>query len=262
MAKSQDIIYGVNPVREKLKASPNDIVELLISDGSDRTALQLIRREAHRLGLRSRTVNSKTLDRLAGGHRHQGVTAIIAPYRYSTFTDMLQKISAVTNSERILILDGLTDPRNFGALLRTAEAVGVRHVLIPKDRSVEVNPIVVKTSAGAAHHVNIVKVTNLRRAISILKENSYWIAGLDTESQASIYDREYPPRLAIVLGSEGKGVRPVNSRECDFLVSIPMRGKVASLNVAVAGAIFLYELLRQERQRTKDVQEDNRTQTP
>lgn len=253
MAKSQDIVYGVNPVLEKLKASPNDILELLISDGSDRTVLQLIRREAHRLGLRSRTVNSKTLDRLAGGRRHQGVAVIVEPYRYSTLTDMLQSISASTNSERILILDGLTDPRNFGALLRTAEAVGVRYVLIPKDRSVEVNPIVFKTSAGAAHHVNIVKVTNLRHAISILKENGYWIAGLDTQSQESVYDREYPPRLAIVLGSEGKGVRPVNSRECDFLVSIPMRGKVASLNVAVAGAIFLYELLRQERQRTKEV---------
>jgi 23S rRNA (guanosine2251-2'-O)-methyltransferase len=166
---------------------------------------------------------------------------------------MLQRISASTNSERILILDGLTDPRNFGALLRTAEAAGVRHVLIPKDRSVEVNPIVVKASAGAAHHVSIAKVTNLRRAISILKENGYWIAGLDAESQESIYDREYPPRLAIVLGSEGKGVRPVNSRECDFLVSIPMRGKVASLNVAVAGAIFFYEIIRQERHITKDV---------
>jgi 23S rRNA (guanosine2251-2'-O)-methyltransferase len=253
MAKSQDVVYGVNPVLEKLKASPSDIVELLISDGSDRTAIQLIRREADRLGLRRRSVNSKTLDRLAGGHRHQGVTAIVAPYRYSTFMDMLQKISTSTSSERILILDGLTDPRNFGALLRTAEAVGVRHVLIPKDRSVEVNPIVVKTSAGAAHHVNVVKVTNLRRAISILKENGYWIGGLDRESQESIYDREYPARLAIVLGSEGKGVRPVNARECDFLVSIPMGGKVASLNVAVAGAVFLYELVRQERQRTKDV---------
>jgi 23S rRNA (guanosine2251-2'-O)-methyltransferase len=253
MAKSQDIVYGVNPVLEKLKASPSDIVELLISDGSDRTAIQLIRREADRLGLRRRTVNSRTLDRLAGGHRHQGVTAIVTPYRYSTFTDMLQKISTSTSSERILILDGLTDPRNFGALLRTAEAVGVRHVLIPKDRSVEVNPIVVKTSAGAAHHINVVKVTNLRRAISILKENGYWIGGLDRESPESIYDREYPARLAVVLGNEGKGVRPVNARECDFLVSIPMSGKVASLNVAVAGAIFLYELLRQERQGIKDV---------
>jgi 23S rRNA (guanosine2251-2'-O)-methyltransferase len=248
MAKSQDIVYGVNPVLEKLKASSEDILELLISDGSDRIALQLIRREAQRLGLRILTVNSKRLDQLAGGYRHQGVAAIVEPYRYSTFKDLLQRISASTGSERILILDGLTDPRNFGALIRTAEAVGVRHVLIPKDRSVEVTPIVVKTSAGAAHHVNIVKVTNLRRAIAILKEYGYWIAGLDAQSRESVYDRIYPSKVAVVLGSEGTGVRPINLRECDFLVSIPMLGKVASLNVAVAGAVFLYELLRQLRQ--------------
>jgi 23S rRNA (guanosine2251-2'-O)-methyltransferase len=112
---------------------------------------------------------------------------------------------------------------------------------------VAVTPIVVKASAGAAHHVKVVKVTNLRRAIGILKEYDYWIVGLDAKSQEGVYDRQYPSKLALVLGSEGKGVRPVNLRECDFLVSIPMLGKVGSLNVAVAGAVFLYELLRQMR---------------
>lgn len=247
MAKSQNIVFGVNPVLEKLKASSDDILELFISNDSDRTALQLIRREAVRLGLRIVSVDSNRLDRLTRGHRHQGVVAIVEPYRYSTFTDLLQRISTSTRSDWILILDGLTDPRNFGALLRTAEAVGVRHVVIPKDRSVQVTPIVVKASAGAAHHVKIVKVTNLRRAIAILKEYGYWVVGLDAQSQESVYDRIYPLKLVVVLGSEGTGVRPINSRECDFLVSIPMLGKVASLNVAVAGAVFLYELLRQVR---------------
>jgi len=247
MGKSQNIVFGVNPILEKLKASADDISELLISNGSDRSALQLIRREAGRHGLRILSVDSKRLDQLAEGHRHQGVVAIVEPYRYSAFADLLQGISTSTNSEWILILDGLTDPRNFGALLRTAEAVGVRHIVIPKDRSVAVTPIVVKASAGAAHHVKIVKVTNLRRTIGILKEYGYWIVGLDAQSRESVYDRQYPSKLALVLGSEGRGVRPVNLRECDFLVSIPMLGKVGSLNVAVAGAVFLYELLRQMR---------------
>jgi len=251
MGKSQDLVYGVYPVLEKLKASSKDILELLIWDGSDRTALQLIRREAQRLGLRIVTVDSKRLDQLAGGHRHQGVAAVVEPYRYTAFTDLLQRISASTGSEWILILDGLTDPRNFGALLRTAEAVGVRHVVIPKDRSVEVTPVVVKASAGAAHHLNIVKVTNLRRAITTLKEYGYWIAGLDAQSRESVYDRTYPSKVAVVLGSEGTGIRPINLRECDFLASIPMLGQVASLNVAVAGAVFLYELLRQARESTQ-----------
>jgi 23S rRNA (guanosine2251-2'-O)-methyltransferase len=247
MAISQNIVFGVNPVLEKLKDSSQDILELRIAYGSDRAAIHLVRREAEKLGLRVVWAEPESLDRLAGGHRHQGAVAIIQPYRYWTLTDLLQNILAPTASERILILDGLTDPRNFGALLRTAEAVGVRHIVIPKDRSVGVTPVVVKASAGAAHHVQIVKVTNLRRAITMIKKHGYWIAALDPQSPESVYDRKYPSKLAIVIGSEGGGVRPVNLRECDFLAAIPMLGKVASLNVAVAGAVFLYELLRQAR---------------
>ena len=120
-------------------------------------------------------------------------------------------------------------------------------MIIPKDRSVDVTPVVVKASAGATHHLRIAKVTNLRRAITSLKEVGYWIVGLDAQSAETIYDRSYPSKLAVVLGSEGKGIRPVILGECDFTVSIPMLGKVASLNVAVAGAVFFYEILRQNR---------------
>ena len=146
-----------------------------------------------------------------------------------------------------MILDGIVDPRNFGALLRTAEAAGVQHIVIPKDRSVEVTPLVVKASAGAAHHLSIYKVTNLRRSLQALKQAGYWTVGLAVGAKENFYDRDYPDKLAIVLGSEATGVRPINLRECDFLVSIPMFGKVASLNVGVAGAIFLFELVRQQR---------------
>jgi 23S rRNA (guanosine2251-2'-O)-methyltransferase len=207
--------------------------------------LRRISREAARLDIRLVTVEPKFLDRLVGKQRHQGVVARIEAYRYLSFAEMLERIAPPSIAERILILDGLTDPRNFGALLRTAEAAGVRHVVIPKDRSVEVTPLVAKASAGAAHHLNISKVTNLRRAISDLKKIGYWVAGLDAGSRESIYGRSYPSRLAIVLGNEGSGVRPINLRECDFLLSIPMVGKVPSLNVSVAGAVFLYELFRQ-----------------
>ena len=120
-------------------------------------------------------------------------------------------------------------------------------MFIPKDRSVDVTPVVVKASAGATHHLKIAKVTNLRRAISSLKEIGYWIAGLDAQTQQTIYQRSYPEKLAIVLGSEGKGIRPVILSECDFTVAIPMLGKISSLNVAVAGAVFFYEVFRQNR---------------
>jgi 23S rRNA (guanosine2251-2'-O)-methyltransferase len=131
--------------------------------------------------------------------------------------------------------------------LRTAEAVGIRRVLIPKDRSADVTPIVAKVSAGAVHHLKVYRVTNLRRAMLTLKEQGYWLVGLDDHAPEQIYDRVYQDRLGIVLGSEGRGIRPLILRECDYRVSIPMLGKVSSLNVAVAGAVFLYEILRQKR---------------
>jgi 23S rRNA (guanosine2251-2'-O)-methyltransferase len=247
MSSNENLVFGVNPVLEKLRASANDVLEILISDASDRSALRRIYQEAARLSLRVVTVQRNVLDQLAAGHKHQGVVARVEAYRYLSLEALLEQLSGSMNSELILILDGLTDPRNFGALLRTADAAGIRYVIIPKDRAVQVTPLAVKASAGAAYHVNIVRVTNLRRAIVELKKRDYWIVGLDAGSRDTIYDRTYPPRLAVVLGSEGGGVRRIHSQECDFLVSIPMLGKVESLNVAAAGAVFLYELLRQSR---------------
>jgi 23S rRNA (guanosine2251-2'-O)-methyltransferase len=247
MITDENFVYGINSVREKLRAATKDILEILIADSSDRLPLRQLREDAEKLGLRITRVPAKTLDHLVGGQRHQGVLARLQAYEYLEFAKLLEQVSGATVAYRILVLDGLTDPRNFGALLRTAEAVGVRYVVIPKDRSVDVTPVVTKASAGATHHLDISIVTNLRRALIELKEHGYWIVGLDGESEESIYDRVFPDRLVIVLGSEGKGVRPINSRECDFLVSIPMLGKIASLNVSVAGAVFLYELLRQDR---------------
>lgn|SRR5262245_2632415 len=247
MPNPPNIVFGINPVLEKLKASATDILEILITDGGERAALRQITWEAKRLGLRLVPVNVRTLDRLVDGQKHQGVVARVEAYKYLAFGKLLEQVSESPAPDWILVLDGLTDPRNFGALLRTAEAVGVSHIIIPRDRSVEVTPVVVKASAGAVHHLKIIKVTNLRRALADLREHGYWIVGLSDQSLENIYEKTYPDRLAIVLGSEGKGVRPINLRECDFVVSIPMRGKVASLNVSVAGAVFLYEVLRQRR---------------
>lgn len=253
MSKKQDLIFGINPVLETLKTSLQDVLEILVSESSDRPALNLVRQEAKRRGVRLLSVGSKILDQLAGGQRHQGVVARVQPYRYFPFADLIETIAAPSTSEQILILDGLTDPRNFGALLRTADAAGVRNIVIPKDRSVDVTPIAMKASAGAARHLNIVKVTNLRRAILDLKEHGYWVIGLDAKCKDTIYETNFPQRLAILIGNEGTGARPINLRECDLTVSIPMLGKVASLNVSVAAAVFLYELLRQTRKSTMDV---------
>ena len=252
MPSKQDLIFGINPVLETLRAASRDMLEILLAEGSERAALNLIRQEAGRRGVQLRAVTNKVLDQLAGGNRHQGVVARVQPYRYLPWPDLLEKIASPLTRERILILDGLTDPRNFGALLRTADGAGVRHVVIPKDRSVDVTPVAVKASAGAARHLNIVKVTNLRRAIADLKRHEYWVIGLDAKSKVSIYDTSLPARLAILVGSEGTGVRPINLRECDSTLSIPMLGKISSLNVSVAGAVFLYEALRQTHKAARD----------
>lgn len=247
MSHNVTIVFGVNPVLEKLRASTHDILEILISHGAQRGAIRQIELEAKRHGLRLVLTPPGILDRLVQGQRHQGVIARVEAYAYLPFDELLQQVAASAPPSWVLLLDGLTDPRNFGALLRTSEAVGISHVIIPKDRSVDVTPVVVKASAGAAHHLKITKVTNLRRAIGELKERGYWSVGLDAQGRTSHYEKIYPDRLAVVLGGEGKGIRPVILKECDFVVSIPMVGKVTALNVAVAGGVFLYELLRQQR---------------
>jgi 23S rRNA (guanosine2251-2'-O)-methyltransferase len=247
MEKEPIFLFGINPVLEKLKASPHDIFEVLIAKGAAAPALRGVDTQARRLEIPVKYVPPDLLDRLSDGQRHQGVVAKVVAYAYLSFADLLKMIPSNSGLVWILVLDGLTDPRNFGALLRTAESVGIHHVVIPKDRAVAVTPTVVKASAGAAHYLNIYRATNLRRAISDLKELGFWIVGLDAKAPEAIYDRVYPKRLGIVLGSEGGGIRPLILKECDYLASIPMGGKIASLNVAIAGAVFLYELLRQAR---------------
>ncbi|HXV79508.1 MAG TPA: 23S rRNA (guanosine(2251)-2'-O)-methyltransferase RlmB [Candidatus Binatia bacterium] len=247
MNKEREFLFGINPVLEKLRASPHDIAEILLARGSSGPALRGVDAQARRLGIRVKYLSPYVLNQLAEGQRHQGVLAKVIAYAYRSFNDLLKEISANSGSVWVLILDGLTDPRNFGALLRSAEAVGVHHVVIPKDRAVAVTPTVVKASAGAAHYLKIYRTTNLRRAIADLKELGLWIVGLDAEAPEVIYDRAYPARLGVVLGSEGGGIRPLILKECDFLASVPMGGNVTSLNVAVAGAVFLYELVRQAR---------------
>jgi 23S rRNA (guanosine2251-2'-O)-methyltransferase len=242
-----DYLFGINAIHETLIAAPRSVREIFVSENSHHGRLQALVDEARRQGLSVVYRAPQELARLSQGQRHQGVVAIVEAYAYLAFEKLLQRIADTELSEWILILDGIVDPRNFGALLRTADAAGVRHIVIPKDRSVDVTPLVVKASAGAAHHLCVYKVANLRRSLQELKQAGYWVVGLAVGAKERLYDRVYPDKLAIVLGSEATGVRPINLRECDFLASIPMLGKVASLNVGVAGAIFLFELVRQRR---------------
>lgn len=239
-------LFGVNAVKERLGSFPRDIIEIIVATDRRDGAARSVEQAAREFGLPVRRLDSRALDRLAGGERHQGIAAKVAAYVYADFDGLVRNLSASSGPDGILVLDGVTDPRNFGALLRTAEAAGIHDVVIPKDRSVGVTPVVFKTSAGAASHVRIYRVTNLRRSIASLKERGYWAVGLSAGASQSLYHRIYPERLLVVLGAEGKGMRPLIERECDFVVAIPMKGKIDSLNVAVAAGVFFYEVLRQK----------------
>ncbi len=180
----------------------------------------------------------------SAGDRHQGVVAEVEPYPYSDLHSILEAVNADNSRTLILILDQLQDPQNFGTLIRTADAVGVDGILIPKRGAAGVTPAVVSASSGASEHLRIARI-NLARAMEELKESDVWIAGLDNETDArDIYTAELEPPLAIVVGAEGHGLRRLVRESCDYLVRIPMQGSVASLNAAVAGSIALYESRR------------------
>jgi len=240
------VIFGINPILEKLRNSPNQVFDLMIVKGRESPRLNSVIEEARRRHVPVGYVDAHRLDLLTEGGLHQGVAANTAPYSYLPFADLLHALASAAQ-ERVLVLDRLTDPRNFGALLRCADGAGVHHVLVPKDRSVGVTPVAVKSSAGAANYLKIYRVSNLSHALQALKKGGCWIIGLDAAAPESLFERRYPEKVAVVLGSEGTGLRPLIRRECDFLVSIPMLGKGSSLNVAVAGGICLYELVRQAR---------------
>ena len=239
------LLIGVNPIIEKLKTSPEEILVILLARGNLRPILRSIESDAQRLKIAIDYLGPKELDQLTQGENHQGVLARVQAYSYASFSQLEETVSSAPSPERILILDGITDPRNFGAILRTAEAVGVRHIIVPKDRSVGITPAVYKASAGAISHLRVYRVVNLRRAVFSLKTKGFWIVGLDAEAKQDYDAQEYPKKLGIVLGGEGRGIRPLISKECDYLVRIPMKGKISSLNVSVAGAVLLYEVLRQ-----------------
>lgn len=240
----QDLIFGVNPILEKLRVSPEEISTILLTRGPLRPILKSLETDARKLQIEIQFVDAKELDYLAHGQNHQGALARVRAYSYAPFSELKSTISEA-RSQTVLIMDGITDPRNFGAILRTAEAVGAGAIIIPKDRSVRITPVVLKASAGAVNHLRIYRLTNLRRALMSLKRSGFWIVGLDANATETYDSKEYPNKLGIVLGSEGRGLRPLIAKQCDYLVRIPMKGKISSLNVSVAAAILLYEVSRQ-----------------
>jgi 23S rRNA (guanosine2251-2'-O)-methyltransferase len=241
-----ELLYGRNAVREALRAGRRKIYKVVLAQGTKETGIVAdIATLASKNGVAIQRVERRQLDSL-GDFKHQGVAAEASAYPYVELEGILVEADQRQEMPLLLILDCLQDPQNFGALLRTAEIVGVHGVAIPKRRAVGITPAVVNSSAGATEHLLITRMTNLVRTMEELKSKGLWMVGLEDVSQAQPYyqsDLKIP--LALVVGSEGRGMGRLVRETCDMLIRLPMRGKIGSLNVAVAGSIALYEAWRQ-----------------
>ncbi|MDE6677616.1 MAG: 23S rRNA (guanosine(2251)-2'-O)-methyltransferase RlmB [Ruminococcus sp.] len=236
-------IIGRNPVIEALKSgTPIDTIYIDGNGGS----LGLIRRLAKEKGIVVKDTQEKKLSQLAGGASHQGVVATGACGEYVSVEDILEISRKKGTKPFIIICDEIEDPHNLGAIIRTAETAGADGIIIPKRRSASLNATVAKTSAGAVSYVPVARVSNLASCIDTLKENGVWIYGTDA-SGTDYCKTDFTGSIALVIGSEGFGISRLIQKKCDFMVKLPMYGKINSLNASVAGGIFMYEVLRQRR---------------
>lgn len=246
------VIYGIHPVREAIKSSHLDIEKLLIGTHKPHPPLQWIIDRAAARKIPVIMTDRKTLDGLAKGGLHQNIVALAGGMAYARIEDLFARWRNEGGNALFLILDGIQDPQNFGALIRTALGCGVQGIIIPKDRAVGVTPVVVKASAGATAHLPIIRVVNLATTLDALKREGIWVYGASGEAKDVIYDLDLNMDLAIVIGSEGKGIRPLVRKKCDRLFSIPMKGPVSSFNASVSGAMVLYEVMRQRDRRHRE----------
>ena len=233
------VIYGLRPLNEYLRTQP-ETIETIHALRSQRT--ESIIQYARQLRIPIQYQSTAFLDALAHEGNHQGIAAQMRPFRYAALTELIQR-----PVDCILVLDEIVDPRNLGALLRTAESAKVGGVILTKRRSAQLSASVEKAAAGATAYLPICRVGNLQHALMALKQANFWLVGLNPQASSTVYDLDMHGKVALVLGGEGKGIRPLVQDTCDYLVSIPMEGQLSSLNVSVAGAIVLYERLRQIR---------------
>lgn len=239
-------IYGLAPALEALRARRRGIHKILIASGAHQSRLNELLETARRAGVPVEKRDRRELDELTRHANHQGVVALLAPPdRKGAYVEAEAILDSMGDPPLVVLLDGVEDPHNLGAILRTCECAGVDGVFIPEHRAAGLSETVAKTSAGAVEYVRIARVTNLVPLIDELKDRGLWVVGVEAGIGDLYYDFDMKIPLAIVLGSEGKGLRRLVKERCDAIVSIPMRGKINSLNVSVAAGIVLFEILRQ-----------------
>jgi 23S rRNA (guanosine2251-2'-O)-methyltransferase len=244
---SHSTTYGFHAVRLLLQRSPGRVKQLYLAAGRPGGRAGELAALAQRAGIAVTEAGEEQLDRLAAGGRHQGAVAEIRPRGGDPETQLEEALESAAAPPLLLVLDGVQDPHNLGACLRSADAAGVAAVIAPRDRAAGLTPVVRKVAAGAAETVPFVSVVNLARTLRELKERGIWIVGLDADAEVGLHQADLAGPLAIVLGAEGSGLRRLTREHCDQLVSIPMAGSVESLNVSVAAGVVLFEAVRQRR---------------
>ena len=242
---NQDQVEGRNSVLELLE-SGKDINKIYITRGERHGSINKIIAKAKERNIIIVEKDRRQMQEIAQTENYQGVIAIVPPFEYCEIEDMLEEAKNKNEDPFILILDGIEDPHNLGSIIRTAETAGVHGIIIPKRRAVSVNSTVNKVSAGAVEHMKIARVTNITDAINELKEQGLWICGTDINTDKYYYNQDLTGPLGIVIGNEGQGISQKVKNNCDFLVKIPMKGKVTSLNASVSTGIIIYEVVRQK----------------
>lgn len=239
----EDIIAGRNAVMEAIKGN-RTIEALYITTGQTEGSINAIKKLAREKNLVIKEVDKKKLDSLSGGAVHQGVVALVTPYKYCEVSEIIEYAKEKGEAPFIVILDELEDPHNLGSIIRTAELCGVHGIIIPKRRNVGITTTVYRASVGAIEHVKVAKVTNINATIDELKEQGIWVYGADIAGDEYSYEVDFSGPCALIIGNEGKGIAKLTLKKCDKLVKIPMVGKINSLNASVAGGIMMYEVLK------------------
>ena len=242
----QDQVEGRNAVIALLE-SGKDINKIYISDGEKHGSINKIIAMAKERKVLVTEINKSKLNQMARESNNQGVIAIVPPFEYSDVDEILEDAKLKNEDPFIIILDGIEDPHNLGAIIRTAETAGAHGVIIPKRRAASVNSTVSKVSAGAVEHIKIARVNNLTETIKELKDHGIWIYGTDIEATDYYYNQDLKGPIAIIIGSEGFGMSRLVKENCDFLLKIPMKGKTTSLNAAVSSGIVIYEVVKQKK---------------
>lgn len=240
------LIFGVNPVMEALKGRPETVTRIAIAQGvvNNRVQGELMTR-AKEARVKVEVVDRDRLDRMTDGEAHQGIVAEVKDFEYIGLAELIQKAKSSGRQPLVVLLDGIQDPHNVGAIIRSAHAFGAQGVVIMKDRASQVTGVAVKASAGATSHMNVARVTNLSRAIEELKDAGFWSVAADPEGKEIAWQAKLTGPLAVIVGAEGSGVRKGVLSHADYRVRIPMQGQVGSLNASVSTGVLLYEIARQ-----------------